>query len=82
MRRSDDVDERGVQRLDAGHCPKCEQRGFVIGPKGGLNINIECANLDCRTRFNVAFFSGRVQHAQRIPKRSDGGIAWPSEPSK
>jgi hypothetical protein len=45
-----------------------------------MSINIECANVKCRDRFNVAFYSGHVQAAQRIPKQADGGIEWPSEP--
>jgi len=69
-----------LQALDRGTCPTCSRRGFVIGPQGGMSINIECANVKCRDRFNVAFYSGHVQAAQRIPKQADGGIEWPSEP--
>lgn len=66
--------------LNRGNCPTCSRRGFVIGPQGGISINIECANTSCRERYNVAFYGGHVQAAQRIPKRSDGGLEWPSEP--
>lgn len=66
--------------LNSGHCPDCRGRGFVLGPRGGLALNIECAQLPCRARFNVALFSGVAQTAQRIEKRSEGGPEWPSEP--
>lgn len=66
--------------LTAGHCPDCSSRGFVLGPIGGMAQNIECANLACRARFNVALFAGRVLHAHRIDRASEGGIPWPSEP--
>lgn len=79
MRRQQ-VDDDALDSLNRGVCPVCHYRGFVLGPKGGLNQNIECGNLSCRTRFNVALFSGRIMSAQRIEKRSEGGIAWPSEP--
>ena len=66
--------------LNKGHCPTCNGRGFVLGPRGGLNVNIECANLACRERYNVAVFSGNIMNAQRIEKRAEGGEPWPSEP--
>jgi hypothetical protein len=66
--------------LNLGHCPDCKGRGFVLGPRAGMAVNIECAQIPCRARFNVVIFSGAVQHAQRIEKRSEGGLEWPSEP--
>jgi hypothetical protein len=72
--------ESELSDLNRGNCPTCSRRGFVIGPQGGISINIECANTSCRARYNVAFYGGYVQAAQRIPKRSDGGLEWPSEP--
>jgi hypothetical protein len=74
------VSKEEHETLQRGDCPVCQQRGFVVGPIGGNNINIECANLSCRERFNVTMFSGAVIHAHRIEKRSEGGHAWPSEP--
>jgi glutamate 5-kinase len=66
--------------LNLGHCPDCRGRGFVLGPRGGMAVNIECAQITCRARFNVVIFSGAVQHAQRIESRAEGGPEWPSEP--
>lgn len=73
--------------LTRGECPDCDERGFVLGPAagGGLKptltqINIECANLACRSRFNVALYSGEVIHAHRIESVAEGGLTWPSEP--
>lgn len=74
------VTDDELVELNAGNCPTCHHRGFVPGPRGGLNMNIECANLDCRDRFNTATFSGHIMNAERIPKRVQGGEAWPSEP--
>lgn len=74
------VSESERSTLNHGSCPVCGSRGFVFGPRGGINLNIECANISCRARFNVALFAGAVQHAQRIETREQGGPAWPSEP--
>lgn len=71
-------DERAI--LNSGHCPDCGGRGFVLGPRGGINQNIECAQISCRARFNVALFAGAIQHAQRIERRWQGGPRWVSEP--
>jgi hypothetical protein len=73
--------EQEGETISSGSCPVCHHRGFVLGPMaGGINLNIECANVKCRARFNVALYAGRVQYAQRIEKRSEGGPEWPSEP--
>lgn len=69
-----------LQMLNEGECPTCGNRGFVLGPRGGLNLNIECADVECRSRYNVTLFAGAIQHAHRIEKRSEGGLRWPSEP--
>lgn len=68
---------RSIQR---GHCPECRHRGFVIGPQGGMSINIECGNLACRCRFNVAYWQGAVAFVHRLEKASEGGARWASEP--
>jgi hypothetical protein len=65
--------------ITLGNCPDCGHRGFVIGPQGGGHINIECANLSCRERFNVLFYSGTVVFCQRIGNGREGPT-WPSEP--
>jgi hypothetical protein len=70
-----------TRSITSGHCPDCKYRGFVIGPqapgKQVSSINIECGNVDCRSRFNAAFYSGDVVFCHRI----EGGVAWPSEPA-
>ena len=62
--------------ITRGHCPDCTGRGFVIGPQGGNAINLECANLRCRSRFNASFFAGNVIFVHRIDRTGP----WPSEP--
>lgn len=71
-------DDSLLPRLNAGHCPDCNHRGFVLGPRGGSAINIECGNLECRSRFNVSagLYSHRILLAQRIAKQSEGGSDW------
>lgn len=66
-----------LKALSAGRCPVCKYRGFVIGPQGGMSINIECGNIDCRARFNAVFYGGHCLMAQSIPKESEGGGPWP-----
>jgi hypothetical protein len=71
------LDEITLGRLNAGHCPDCGYRGFVLGPRGGSAINIECGNVICRARFNVTCgLINRIVWAQRIPKEDDGGSNW------
>lgn len=67
-------DERAL--IARGLCPDCGYRGFVLGPRGGLAINIECGALDCRSRFNVTMFAGDCVFGERIPKETDGGSTW------
>jgi len=76
------TDENLAMRLaiTKGNCPDCQHRGFVLGPRGGVATNIECANLGCRARFNVVTFAGEVVHGERIGNGKDG-IAWPSSPA-
>ena len=70
------MDEAVRSAINAGHCPDCKYRGFVLGPKGGASINIECGNTECRHRFNVVTFSSDVLRADRI----DFNGEWASEP--
>ena len=70
-----------LQTLSAGHCPDCRKRGFVIGPAGGMSLNIECAEPACRSRYNVTFMSGTAMMGHRNDSYQQGGPAWPSEPS-
>jgi hypothetical protein len=70
-----------LDALNRGCCPDCNRRGFVLGPKGGAAQNIECANLECRSRFNVT--SGMTMElifAQRIPSEAEGGSLWINTP--
>jgi len=74
------LSELGANDLDTlsrGHCPACSYRGFVLGPAGGAALNIECGNLDCRTRYNVVNFAGQILMAQTIPSEAEGGGSWP-----
>jgi hypothetical protein len=77
-----DINDAGCARLTRGFCLDCGYHGFVLGPRGGLCINIECGNPDCRARYNVA--SGGITHhivyAERIAKQSEGGSDWSDAP--
>jgi hypothetical protein len=57
-----------------GIAPDCGYRGFVLGPRGELAINIECGSPSCRARFNVGAsqYSHKVIIGERIPKPSYG----------
>lgn len=77
-------DEAIRAAIDSGHCPDCGHRGFVFGPMGGASTNIECGNVNCLARFNVARgpLSSYVLFAERIAKRSEGGAGnwgYPNE---
>jgi len=67
-----------VARLDEGFCIDCGHRGFILGPRGGAGMNIECGSLSCRARYNVAQFpfSHHIVMAQRLPRQSEGGADW------
>jgi hypothetical protein len=67
-----------IEKIDKGHCPDCGHRGFIIGPRGGASVNIECGNTDCRARFNVAQrpMSHHIAGGHRIEKQSEGGSDW------
>ncbi|MDR3457996.1 MAG: hypothetical protein P4N60_11160 [Verrucomicrobiae bacterium] len=40
-----------VAALDAGKCPDCGSEHFLEGPRGGMNVNIQCAR--CKAEFNI-----------------------------
>lgn len=63
--------------IAAGNCPDCSYRGFVLGPRGGAAISIECGGLDCRARFNVVRLPDGSMWGERIEKQSEGGSDWP-----
>lgn len=46
-------DER--KKLADGVCPDCGNDKFLEGPHGGLAVNIQCDNMECRSRFNVCW---------------------------
>lgn len=74
--RTNPLEPVDLGEISKGRCPVCRSRGFVIGPQGGKSINIECANIGCRARFNVAFYSGAAMMGHTLPP----GEPWPSEP--
>jgi hypothetical protein len=69
-----------VAEINQGHCPDCGYRGFVLGPMGGAAQNIECGNIECRSRFNVTVYGSEVLMVQRIGTGGVDGSIWNSEP--
>jgi transcription elongation factor Elf1 len=70
------LDEQITRTIDQGTCPDCGHRGFILGPRGGSAVNIECGG--CGARFNVTpgITSHHLVFAHRIPSKSDGGADW------
>ena len=67
--------------LIAGLCPDCNHRGFVFDWGDGDSRNIECASLQCRSRFRLIGYAGPDHFlAFRMLKRSEGGPVWPCDP--
>lgn len=67
-----------LERLQNGQCVVCLHRGFVLGPRSGASINIECANRSCRSRYNVVSIGGKILFAENIESEADGGLPWPT----
>ena len=45
-------------------CPNCgSDKGFFEGPRGGISMNIKCANPPCGAKFNV---TPALEIAERI----------------
>jgi len=65
-----------IDMINAGHCPDCKHRGFVLGPRGGAAINVECGG--CANRFNIACtsFSHTIVYGHRLPSLNQGGASW------
>jgi len=72
------LDDDAVAKIDRGYCPDCGHRGFVLGPRGGASMNIECGNVACRARFNIVQLpaSHHIVAGHRIEKQSEGGSDW------
>ena len=61
-------DEQKLFRQLADGCPACgKQAGFYNGPEGGANVNLYCANAECRQGYNVAPPIGWAQKIGRKP---------------
>jgi hypothetical protein len=67
------LDDAQLKKMSDGYCPDCGHKGFVLGPRGGMSINIECGG--CRNRFNVASssHSHRFLWGQRIDRAGNWG---------
>lgn len=51
-------------------CPDCTgDGGFYQGPSGGISTNIYCCNPECRSAFNLAYFSSKAGTCERIGKQ-------------
>ena len=67
--------------LIAGHCPDCHHRGFVFDWGDSDSRNIECASLQCRSRFRLIGYACPDHFlAFRMLMRSEGGPAWACDP--
>lgn len=74
----EDLSGEQLASITKGNCPDCHYRGFVLGPRRGTAINIECGNIGCRARFDVTTspMSHRLVMGHRILKQRDGGSDW------
>ena len=64
-----------VQQLDSGKCPDCGSPSFFIGPRGGMNTNVRCANDKCRSKFNLILGMHGAFGKERISEKSPAAIA-------
>ena len=71
-----ELTDRETDSIRLGHCPVCNYRGFLLGPRGGIAQNIECASLECRARFNVVRLPDGAICGQRINSEAEGGTDW------
>lgn len=47
-------------------CPDCKVGRLYVGPRGGQNMNMECANWKCGHKFNVVPFASGIYFAERL----------------
>jgi hypothetical protein len=59
-----------AEMLRQGQCPVCGCRRFVAGPRGGLSVNVGCA--ECDSWWNLALI--------RHPLEPGPGWVWVHEP--
>lgn len=76
LRSDQPLGDEQMAAINKGHCPDCNHRGFVLGPRGGAAQNLECGG--CANRFNVAVLpaSHHVVLGHRIPRGDQGGGDW------
>lgn len=70
MKEYPELTAREVADLDKGRCPDCNGIGFLEGPHGGMNVNIQCANPVCKSKFNVIPGLGGSFGKERISEPS------------
>lgn len=49
-----------------GTCPDCGSNDFYMGPRGGMAMNIGCANDMCGSWFNTCVWNHTLVHFDRI----------------
>lgn len=80
----DFLDDNSLELMSKGFCPACRQRGFVFGPRGGAAMNVECASVACRARFNITLSPvgppGLIVMAHEIEREASGGPKWTNAP--
>lgn len=66
------VEPGGVSKtgLAAGRCPDCGNTEWRLGPRGGINRNVECTS--CKRRWNVAIWENILVSGHRI----DSDVDW------
>ncbi len=57
-----------AEALDKGQCPDCGSPDFYLGPRGGMNRNIQCANDQCRSKFNLVLGMAGSFGKQRLSR--------------
>lgn len=53
-------------QIHLGICPICHRVGFIAGPRGGMAVNVYCANRKCRAAWNVTVWFDQIAFCQHI----------------
>jgi hypothetical protein len=52
------------------HCPDCDSPSFILGPEGGMAVNIRCAGCGHKFWFAPPFTPERINNDDQFYRRS------------
>ena len=74
------ISNANLERLNEGECPDCGGRGFQLGPRGGLALNVRCAGCGATFWYCPPFPPSRIPPLPDLYAPEVGPLPGPPVP--